>query len=329
MHGLAWLALGRAFQFDIPLYGSKYQVNFTDCVLNPDVIMPLNGTNYECSLPAEDDPYEMPTSLDSEVMSAAKGIVDKIQGCTYYSRGYWVYELCHNATIRQGAAEKAGEGKYKWTEETNGFFLGAIAPSSEPDVELVSGQWMLKQKYQHGDTCDITGELRSADVLYFCDPNVLNEEIVTELESLYCVYEIFVATPTLCELPEFRKHDPPVNFIQCAKPDGCLAVQETGEATENTLAKLSLGDQDNTQTDTELNPTQQTEPDEANEESLDTPVGTEPAETGPANRDPQGPEDSQIENESPVQTKIETHTETVHITETIYEKLVEQLHDEL
>lgn len=81
------------------------------------------------------------------------------------------------------------------------------------------------QQYTAGDSCELTGRPREAEVRFTCgsSPDTL---MVSVREPSSCTYTVTIATPRLCKHPAFQQQPPPAALIQCH------ALPEEGGGTE-------------------------------------------------------------------------------------------------
>ncbi|XP_078673945.1 endoplasmic reticulum lectin 1-like isoform X1 [Branchiostoma floridae x Branchiostoma belcheri] len=189
-----------------------------------------DNERYRCTLPVPlsetedaDEDYVGPSA--AELMKP----IYKQVSCTYRIETYWTYELCHGKYIRQYHEEKETGKKIKLQEYYLGRFQSAEDTQKPPPEEGKQGKTEMvpyrkldgvdmpffPEYMADGTPCDLkSGVPRTALLLYMCHPDSKNE-IVSVEEVTTCAYEIIVFTPLLCQHPDYRQKDTPVNDIHC------------------------------------------------------------------------------------------------------------------
>lgn len=80
-----------------------------------------------------------------------------------------------------------------------------VSPFTSPHLSESRSQRYIQHALKMGGICDLTGEPRTVDVMYKCDPNNRGMvEIVDIREVKTCQYQMIVSLPRLCSIPEFR-----------------------------------------------------------------------------------------------------------------------------
>ncbi|XP_078594232.1 endoplasmic reticulum lectin 1-like isoform X1 [Branchiostoma floridae x Branchiostoma japonicum] len=191
-----------------------------------------DNERYRCTLPVplsetEDSEEEY---LGLSAAQLMKPIYRQVS-CTYRIETYWTYELCHGKYIRQYHEEKETGKKIKLQEYYLGRFQSGDDASKQkpPPEEGKQGKTEMvpyrkldgidmpffPEFMADGTPCDLkSGVPRTALILYMCHPDSKNE-IVSVEEVTTCNYEIIVFTPLLCQHPDYRQKDTPVNNIHC------------------------------------------------------------------------------------------------------------------
>ncbi|KAK6453941.1 uncharacterized protein RJT20DRAFT_131409 [Scheffersomyces xylosifermentans] len=104
-----------------------------------------------------------------------------------------------------------------------------------PFVSSLSGstyhsQKVLSHELKNGGICDVTGQPRSVEVIYKCDPNNRGiTEIVEVQEIKTCQYQMVINVPKLCAIEEFR----PVNNEDKVKEIDCKLIDQKNEMTSD------------------------------------------------------------------------------------------------
>jgi hypothetical protein len=205
------------------------------------LITSKNGSQYRCILPKpssshhtslvesdmqQDGIVPLDQSTPEQLLEALKNV------CAYRIEDWWTYEVCYLKQVKQyhseskkmiqqhnlgeyepGGEEEDGEGG----ERGGGINKVHIDTSS---VSLPGGggeQRYVSQHYTNGDICELTGERRSSEVRFTCDPgSSTSDTVITSItEPHSCHYVITVATYRLCKHPEFRQHPAPVVAVKC------------------------------------------------------------------------------------------------------------------
>ena len=135
----------------------------------------------------------------------AKQLISTLSGqCMKRLDGWWTYEFCFHESIRQYHTEKNGKvieyilGKYDAQTNKDLEESGGVLVKQSP-----SGKPAYVEKYEHGTTCDLTGEKRWTKVMYACFPAIDMNGLVSVEETSTCGYTIKVSVPSLCTHPFF------------------------------------------------------------------------------------------------------------------------------
>jgi hypothetical protein len=129
--------------------------------------------------------------------------------------GWWTYEFCYGKSIRQYHQEK--DQPIRPQDE---FVLGRQTEADrlklkEEEPEEFNKDY-FSEMYTHGTPCDITGQLRSSEVRYYCSTDKSTTLISDIKEPASCVYTISVMTPLVCEHPHFAPKKEKVLEVYCA-----------------------------------------------------------------------------------------------------------------
>lgn len=182
----------------------------------------------------QDDIVPLDQSTPEQLLVALKNV------CAYRIEDWWTYEVCYHKQVKQYHSEgkkmsqqhnlgKYEPGKGEEEEEVAGGGGGRVGINEvHIDTSSVSlpgvgrEQRYVSQHYTNGDICELTGERRSSEVRFMCDPgsssssSTVGDTVITSItEPHSCHYVITVATYRLCKHPEFRQHPAPVVAVKC------------------------------------------------------------------------------------------------------------------
>ncbi len=146
-------------------------------------------------------------TLVSNAISGLRGT------CVTKKTGWWTYELCHFADLKQYHEEK---GKI---DAVQNWKLGVVQPPADlgvfsPAASTVTNGVTLHTRarvvhpFADGKICDETKKPRAGEVHYECRGSAsskASKPAITEiLEPSTCFYHISVHVPALCAIPEFK-----------------------------------------------------------------------------------------------------------------------------
>lgn len=116
--------------------------------------------------------------------------------------------------------------RYFWPPTTHSMRpLPSCLPVQIDTSDVGGATPYVAQQYTAGDSCELTGRPREAEVRFTCgsSPDTL---MVSVREPSSCTYTVTIATPRLCKHPAFQQQPPPATLIQCH------ALPEEGGGTE-------------------------------------------------------------------------------------------------
>jgi len=209
----------RSYQATVP-EDTKYHVEFID---NIDVfdtlpITLLEGREIIDMIGASDHEYTcvMPqTKTDSETSRIVHSqqdldeIFNKLgealgNACVSLSTGWWTYEYCHhNSRIVQYHPDN---------DNTISYIMGSgkVVPDQHFPMQVSEfsspegGQLVpyINLFFNAGTPCDVTGELRSTEVRFYCNPDKTAVSAIREPKS--CTYLLLIGVAPLCNIPVLR-----------------------------------------------------------------------------------------------------------------------------
>lgn len=150
---------------------------------------------------------------DSYSLTSAKMADLAKSGCVKRMEGWWTYELCLNANIRQYHAEDDKTtaefvlGKFDHLENENMVKTGQTLVHEHIDTTDHAMMPALLQIYNGGTPCQ--GELdetvqRESKVYIFCDEKTVDTfQILNIGETQTCQYSIQISTAAVCDHPHF------------------------------------------------------------------------------------------------------------------------------
>mmetsp|Transcript_15219 Transcript_15219/g.21367 ORF Transcript_15219/g.21367 Transcript_15219/m.21367 type:complete len:550 (-) Transcript_15219:178-1827(-) len=210
--------------------------------------------------------------------------------CIYMNQGWWNYEFCFNAHVRQYHMEtvstpvttaekgeketekgkskansksqvtKAQSGKVQKTTTntvtTADFLLGRRTSNSTISVHKGDSPATsyASQSYSDGTTCDLTGNSRRTEVRFVCEEELQKSRIVSIQESYTCEYLMHVATPLICVHETFQPVQPKLLEIACHPIDVSDATGEAEAATTTVASPASDSEANHRDTDKAAKP---------------------------------------------------------------------------
>lgn len=152
------------------------------------------------------------SKLDTFSQSLIEGLEDT---CAFFLNSYWTYTFCNNSQLSQfhgGVKALANPNTYK-------YILGnAPTSNSNYTINKDQGIWHLSKIYDNGTICDLTGEPRTVEIQYICDPKAKRPNLFSVRELRTCHYLAQIAVPELCREDILRdRADPFVSEIQCKR----------------------------------------------------------------------------------------------------------------
>ncbi|GJM97873.1 hypothetical protein PR202_ga14833 [Eleusine coracana subsp. coracana] len=207
----------------------RYRVEFhsIDSPFHPEIgqesepMTSHEGKRYACFLPVEETKTMksmVPQNATNVIIESERRIAPKEPDelleilkdqCFYRHEGWWSYEFCYHAKIRQVHVE--GEkviqeyvlGEYD-DNATVAYHENIISQSADGDLHLkdTSKRYHV-HLYTNGTVCDLTDIPRETEVRFVCsEPTVLISSI-KEISS--CKYVVTVHSPMLCKNPLFQQ----------------------------------------------------------------------------------------------------------------------------
>ena len=185
-------------------------------VSEEELIFPMTnkfGQKYHCLVPKaikDEDKNEAENvenaEKEEETMSSlkkAKMLLEPMrkQPCLLRTKDWWTYEFCFGKQIRQYHMED---------NRPSGDIL--ILGLYDHDQEHEDDETLMKrhhsQIYTNGTQCDLTGNSRTAEVRFECEPSLVHDVVTQVDEPQSCEYIITIKTSKICDIPQFRP--PPV-----------------------------------------------------------------------------------------------------------------------
>jgi protein OS-9 len=149
--------------------------------------------------------------------------------CSYRVEEWWTYELCYKKAARQYHTES---GKVL-DSYILGNFSDAHSNMITPAVDTEAGGDVkyVKQMYLGGDSCELTGGKRSAEVRFVCGR--AGQTVLSEIrEPSSCSYVFIISTPRLCKHPAFQDKIPAASPIVCYPAETQTGSCSTAEGKE-------------------------------------------------------------------------------------------------
>ncbi|KAI9203163.1 uncharacterized protein BJ171DRAFT_600312 [Polychytrium aggregatum] len=199
------------------------------------IVAPLNGQRYLCRLPsltAEQDSVFDHTdaaagAIDAKAIDRLVSLIEPLKkSCLTFDLPYagyiWRYRYCHMDRIVQSlcSARSAKASPDSECQPMIQYLLakysrvppkGLIAASTDTAsdagaeiTEIEDGDYVLRQFWGSGATCDITGRPRTAELRFKCGNT---EHIASVKEPSVCHYVVNIRTPRLCDQPVLQKPD--------------------------------------------------------------------------------------------------------------------------
>lgn len=193
-----------------------------------------NGTRYRCFLPPAQGSPDAGSSDSSGDRTTGTSITTASQGslaaqkkptqllealaehCYYQYEDWWSYEVCYGKHVRQ--YHKAGESVE--AEYLLGVYDELEQPQDEDAIQVDTtdvsgGMRYVSQLYSGGDTCELTGEPRQAEVRFTCGVDGAGTRLASIQEPSSCRYIITISTPRLCKHAAFQEQPQAATPIRC------------------------------------------------------------------------------------------------------------------
>ncbi|CAL1544109.1 unnamed protein product [Lymnaea stagnalis] len=183
-------------------------------VINKDVpvgavhVTSKYGQQYQCTFP--DHSTAERKKEQEEKIAIETGIVDMLKpiglkDCLFKSKDWWSYEFCYGKYIRQFHMED-GEIKgniiYLGYYESDFDWTNATAREDRLKSKTTLNRYH-SQLYTLGTKCDLTSQMRKAEVRFVCEEN--SEDYLSRVdESETCVYTVTVMTSRICRHPYLK-----------------------------------------------------------------------------------------------------------------------------
>ncbi|RUS90049.1 hypothetical protein EGW08_002162, partial [Elysia chlorotica] len=166
------------------------------------------GQQYQCTFP--DHSSEEKRKEEEEKIAMKTGIVEMLRpmsdkACLFKAKDWWSYEFCYGKYIRQFHME---DGDIKGNVIYLGYYQDDFNWNNETarDARMKSKTSQSRyhsQKYSLGTKCDLTGQMRQAEVRFVCEEN--SEDYLSRVdESETCVYTVTVMTSRICRHPYLK-----------------------------------------------------------------------------------------------------------------------------
>ncbi|GMH41783.1 hypothetical protein BSKO_09693 [Bryopsis sp. KO-2023] len=227
------------------------------------VMTSSDGTPHKCLIPLEKEDLEIADGSDTMTESDGSlkvpeedniwSYLDRLSTlCFYRSEGWWVFELCYGAEIKQSHEDK--------DESMNLEYVLGRFDQEEDTVDVIQEEKVngkvkrfISQHYFDGDVCEQTGSPREAEVRYYCEERsqINYTSLVAVTEGPTCHYVVTVNTPLLCKHPAFKLQDP-TRVILCNSMDEEKEIeQETENSNKNPATGQTQPKHSTTETPTE------------------------------------------------------------------------------
>lgn len=186
-------------------------------------IMKFKNETYVCTIPVlkekelvTEDSQEM-AKWDEKVLAQAKDYAIRMlqpmkKQCLYHMKDWWTYSFCYGEDVRQFHLDEAFLASNQLPEPGKGvmsFILGKFARHKNGEVKInahirTEGEPnFLAYTLKQGTVCDLTGEDRSIEVHFYCNPDREEDGIMWIKEVKSCEYQIAIQTPRICGNPVF------------------------------------------------------------------------------------------------------------------------------
>uniref|UniRef100_A0A0D6R9F1 Protein OS-9 homolog n=1 Tax=Araucaria cunninghamii TaxID=56994 RepID=A0A0D6R9F1_ARACU len=213
-----------------------------------------DGQRFECFLPKIDEnkdvenvneKYSSSVTLATDRQTKTKTPDELLEvmkdQCFLRHEGWWSYEFCYKAQVRQVHIEDKKLGQQ--------FILGvydkeatAALHRNSPDVSLqkdprskTAAQRYHAHIYTNGTICDLTNEPRETEVRFMCSES--NRALIQSIKEIStCKYALIVQCPMLCKHPLFQEERPTWYNINCNALSNDRKREETEEDKEKRLA---------------------------------------------------------------------------------------------
>lgn len=122
--------------------------------------------------------------------------------CLFFHQDYWGYEMCYGRQVNQ--LHPTGPGT-----NDHSYILGMMNDiNSSTNMETTDGtQYFVSQMYSDGTLCDLTGQPRSVEVTFKCNPDIKSPRILSVFEQKTCHYLMVTELSELCSEDVFREED--------------------------------------------------------------------------------------------------------------------------
>jgi hypothetical protein len=160
-------------------------------------------------------------AVDDKVKQFAHNFLGEatVNTCHKKLSGWWTYELCPLAHIKQYHDE---HGKIQ-----SSFSLGIINTEKTWNITKASFSSdrtgtgkkrhlrSISFAYDHGTSCDLNGIPRETIVNFYCSPN-MKDAIKQVTETSTCSYVVDFESKELCKHEEFQQKESDINHIECS-----------------------------------------------------------------------------------------------------------------
>mmetsp|Transcript_31818 Transcript_31818/g.70690 ORF Transcript_31818/g.70690 Transcript_31818/m.70690 type:complete len:390 (-) Transcript_31818:180-1349(-) len=212
------------------------------------IMVDKTGRKYHCKSPTFDTPAPAvpePTEAQEEAASIrtpAELLESMNSLCLYRQEGLWTYEMCYKKQARQfrqhAIPNPTRVGSHDAVAED--FSCGKYSPELNPSMEIKFDGSSASQPIKYvshvlggGQSCVMTGLPRTAEVRFTCMRDIRDNTIVSVKEFPTCNYVFTVATPFLCNHPEFKLPPEKLYTVVCdpepLPPGASPAADKGGE----------------------------------------------------------------------------------------------------
>lgn len=221
-------------------------------------VMKMAATDYLCYIPPKEDEETTSFEIDEkQLKEQALRIINKAftrSSCLFsygINGGYWTFGYCYGDKVIQfhESLQYFIETNIHKPEFPNNVYIlgrfpngpkGSMKIENEAkkldndlkpsDVTLnefsLINEGATAQVIQHtldfGETCDLTKNPRTIEIIYRCDRNNYRVDIVDIQEIKTCRYQMIINIPHLCELKEFV----PNKFYENVAEIGCKRIED-------------------------------------------------------------------------------------------------------
>lgn len=224
----------------------KFEIKYVDSLSPTEPVetveMMLRGHRYSCQIPLNTvDQFDTLPIDEDKVMAQAVDVLNEKDWCRFKLDGYWGYRYCVGGDLLQFVPEWQSKEYFVISKKHYNYTLGQA--TDNVTLGRKNGLTYLKTEYANGTVCDLTGEPRKADIIYYCDTEAKEIIVKSIHEVASCEYEAYIARPELCSIPEFVLESRR-NTINCVDLDMEYeeVVNEDQDETEEAQDQAQVAD---------------------------------------------------------------------------------------